>query len=175
MTAIAEVQQAQAALDAAKARERDERHAALVAQLQDTTTRLEEQRAEYAGLRTRVLTLRARRKKLQDALSALLGQEAEHAAAKPRIADHLPNAPSVIAWRQAGERLAFQRAAIIRELYETQIVGQMDIDLAKLGVEIERLQFAQHNLVVAIEDKPVPFLSPISEAPMGGLSRVQWK
>ncbi len=170
MNAATEVQRAQDALAAAQRRQKDERHAALVAQLQDTTTRLEEQRAEYAGLRERVLQLRARRRKLQDALTVLLGEEAEHSASKPRIADHVPSAPSVIAWNKAGERLASQRAAISQQLAETQIVHQMDVDLARLTVEIERLQHAEANLLNALESmKPQPFLAAISEPPMGGI------
>jgi len=171
-----EVAVAQAALNVALQHQQRERHDNLVRELQETTTRLEEQRTEYAELRQRVIGLRARRRKLQDNLSILLGEEAEHSASKPRIADHVPSAPSVIAWHKAGERLASQRAAITKELSETQIVAQMDCDLARLTVEIQRLEFSEHNLVSALESmKPPPFLNPISEPPQGGISRVAWK
>jgi len=176
MNASAEVVQAQAALNAAMQRQKDERHAALVRQLEETTTRLEEQRTEYRQLRERVLQLRARRRKLQDALTVLLGEEAEHAASKPRIADHLPDAPSAVTWRQAGQRLESQRAAISQQLAETQIVYQMDRDLARLVTEIQRLEFAQHNLTDALESMKVkPFLNAVTEPPSGGLARVTWR
>ena len=177
MTAAAEVQAAQRALDVAQQHAKDERHADLVRQLETTTAQLTEQEGEYTELRARVLALRAKRTSLQNAMSELIGQEAEHHASRPRIADHLPDAPSVIKWRQAGAKLQVQRAAITKELFETQVVSQMDIDLAKLGTEITRLQFSQGNLLSALEalKGPQPFLSAITEAPKGGLSRVQWR
>jgi chromosome segregation ATPase len=172
----AEVLAAQHALAAAEQRQKDERHTQLVEQLESTTNLLEQQKVEYQALRQRVLTLRARRKKLQNALTVLLGQEAEHGAARPRHADYLPNDKSVVEWNKSGERLAAQRAAISRELAETSIVSTMHVDLVRLGAEIQRLEYAQGNLVTALESlKPKPFLSPIEAAPAGGLSRVQWR
>jgi len=176
MNASAEVVQAQAALNAAMQRQKDERRAQLVGELEQVTKRLEQERDEYAGLRERVLQLRAKRSGLQNALSELLGQEAEHAASKPRIADHLPDAPSVVKWRQAGERLESQRCAITAALAETSAVSQMDRDLARLVTEIQRLEFAQHNLTDALESMKVkPFLNAVTEPPSGGLARVTWR
>jgi chromosome segregation ATPase len=175
MTPTAEVLAAQRALDAAQQREREERRADLVSQLESVTTLLETRRTDFAQLRERVLILRAKRSKLQNAITEILTQIGEHEASKPRVAAHLPTGPAAIRWRQAGEWLETQRAAVAAELAETQAVDSMSVDLARLGSEIQRLEFSQNNLVNALNDTPQPFLSPITEAPQGGLSRVSWR
>jgi len=171
------VAEAQAALDAAKQREREDQHRQRVDELEQVTARLQEQRIEYQQLKERTLQLRARRKKLQDALTVLLGDEAQHLANKPATADYLPDSPSTAKWRQAGERLQMQRTAISQQLAETSAVDQMNVDLSRLSTEIQRLEFAQANLVSALEalKGPQPYLSAITQAPGGGISRVVWK
>ncbi|HUA97201.1 MAG TPA: hypothetical protein VMA34_02625 [Terracidiphilus sp.] len=177
MNTTAEVQAAQRALDVAQQHAKDERHVQLVNELEQTTQRLEEAQSEYAGLRERVLTLRAKRAGLQNAMSELIGLQAEHSSARPRAADFLPHDRNVIQWTKAAARLEEQRVAIVRELAETSIVSTMDMDLTKLSAQITRLQFSQGNLLSALEalKGPQPYLSAITQAPGGGISRVVWK
>jgi hypothetical protein len=146
------VEEARAQLARAEEAVNAERRTELIGKLAAVRAEIREGRARYGKLRLKIHAQRQDRGNAQEKINSVLRELADSEAARPAVADFLPEDPDVVRWRKHHEALQAKRIRLIGQrdaLPDPDSNGDVTEAAAYEGPQgkIAALEFSEANIL----------------------------
>ncbi len=141
------VEQARTALADAEAAQREERRAELTTRLASVRAELRAERESFSKLERQVHNAQVDLNNVRSAILATSDALSRVQAAKPEIADHLPDDPEVVQWTRHCEQYEARLKELQAQRRALPNVERMRFDGVQLRDRIQQLEFAERDLL----------------------------
>lgn len=156
------VEQARAALAQAEAMQREERRAELIDQLKATRAELRVKQRGLEKLRRQVFKGQADLDNIRAEIGVVSEALSIFESRKSAVADHLPNDPETVQWRNQCKALEAELERLRLKRVSLPNIELLRAEGAALAQRVQALQFSESNILNALD-------GTLAQSPVGGV------